>query len=433
MNEGREGYKKTKIGWIPEDWNLSKLDDLVDFKNGYAFNSNNYSDDGKIIIRMSNISIDGKLNVNEKNIKYTTERNFNELSGFHLKKGDLIMSMTDVSPDFGIVGKTAVIDDDDKYILNQRVGRIRTKINLNTRFLNYYTNSRYYLNPIHKKVTGSAQFNLSTYDIKDSVIPLPPLKEQKKIASILYAVDEKIESINKRIEGTDKLKKGLLQELLTKGIGHTEFKDTKIGRIPRSWEIKTTIETLYMKGRIGWKGLKKDEFTKEGPYLITGVHFVGNRIDWKNCFHITEERYIESPEIMVRNEDILLTKDGTIGKVAYIENLEGKASLNSHLLLLRPEIKNLLPKYLYYIFISSFFKKFINSVKTGSTLVGLSQTNFGKFEYLLPPFQEQQKIASILSTVDKELEVLQEKKGLFYTLKKGLMQQLLTGQMRVKL
>lgn len=200
---------------IPKGWKKVKLGDFIDFRNGYAFNSQKYTSDGKIIIRMSNISVNGELNVNDSNIKYTDERTFRELSDYQLKKNDLVMCMTDVSKEFGVVGKTAIIDKDDTYILNQRVGRIRPKKELDVYFLHFYTNSEYFLNDIYQKVTGSAQYNLSTADIKRSKILLPPLQEQIKIAEILSSVDEEIKKVDQEIKKTGELKKGLMQDLLS--------------------------------------------------------------------------------------------------------------------------------------------------------------------------------------------------------------------------
>ncbi len=212
----------------------------------------------------------------------------------------------------------------------------------------------------------------------------------------------------------------------TSDIAVGEYKDTPIGRIPKEWDVKSTHETLYMKGRIGWRGLKKSEFTETGPYLITGVDFIDNRIDWDNCFHITMERYLESPEIQIRENDVLITKDGTIGKVAFIDHLPGPASLNSHLLVLRPASNNIFPKFLFYILQSEQFIAFIDSIKTGSTLTGLSQSNFGKYKFPLPPVPIQHKIAAILSTVDAAIAETDTIIAKTEQIKKGLMQELFT-------
>ncbi|PAK43954.1 restriction endonuclease subunit S [Priestia megaterium] len=196
----------------------------------------------------------------------------------------------------------------------------------------------------------------------------------------------------------------------------------------KTFELLRSKDILYIKGRIGWKGLKKEEFTETGPFLITGMHFKENgKIDWDRCFHIPQHRYDESPEIMLELEDILLTKDGTIGKVAFIDELPGPSSLNSHLLVLRVEDKKrVYPKYIFYSLQSDKFKKYIEKNKSGSTIVGLSQKAFENFEFALPDYRVQKKIAQILSTVDEQIANADQLIVKTKELKKGLMQYLFT-------
>lgn len=109
-----------------------------------------------------------------------------------------------------------------------------------------------------------------------------------------------------------------------------------IGEIPAEWDLLKLKYCSYLKGRIGWQGLRAEEFTEEGPYLITGTDFENGRIQFERSYHITEERYAEAPQIQLKVGDLLITKDGTVGKMALVTELPDKASLNSHLLLIRP-------------------------------------------------------------------------------------------------
>src|ERR1017187_8483923 len=95
--------------------------------------------------------------------------------------------------------------------------------------------------------------------------------------------------------------------------------------------------------------LRSEEFTQEGPYLVTGMHFKEGRVSWDDCYHVTPERYAVDSDIHVSVGDVLMTKDGSIGKLAYIDSLPGSACLNSHVLVLRP-LKNLyVGRFLYYV------------------------------------------------------------------------------------
>src|SRR5258708_380739 len=95
-----------------------------------------------------------------------------------------------------------------------------------------------------------------------------------------------------------------------------------------NWPRTTIAESAYLRGRIGWQGLKASEFVEEGPYLVTGTDFSGGRINWADCYHVSESRYAEAEYIHLKNEDVLITKDGTIGKVALVNDCPEKAVLN---------------------------------------------------------------------------------------------------------
>jgi type I restriction enzyme S subunit len=196
---------------------------------------------------------------------------------------------------------------------------------------------------------------------------------------------------------------------------------------PKHWQSAKAEDALDATSRIGWKGLKKSDFTQEGPILITGMHFLDDgNVDWKSCFHIPQWRYDESPEVMVRPHDILLTKDGTIGKVAYVNKMPGPAALNSHLYLLRPKADRLTPRFVYHVLRSERFRDFAQVHATGSTISGLPWKAFRHFTFPVPPLGEQRKIAGILSSVDAAIEATQAVIDQLQIVKKAMMAELLT-------
>jgi len=194
---------------------------------------------------------------------------------------------------------------------------------------------------------------------------------------------------------------------------YSEYRSAKkiwLGELPSHWEVKRIKHTTYVKGRIGWQGLKTDEFIDEGPYLVTGTDFVNGRINWNTCYHVSEERYNEDPFIQLRDNDLLITKDGTIGKVAIVKELRGKATLNSGVFVTRPTTDDYLTEYLYWVLNSNIFTDFIDYSKTGTTISHLYQNVFVEFAFPVPTFGEQRTITSYLDRETNRIDTLISKK-----------------------
>lgn len=184
------------------------------------------------------------------------------------------------------------------------------------------------------------------------------------------------------------------------------FKNTDIGLIPSEWDFDTIGDSLYIKGRIGWKGLKKSEYIDKSDYrIINGSNVVNNNIDWSGCGYISEERYEESPEIMLKPNDIVMTKDGTIGKLAIIRSLEQKTTVASGLFVIRVEDNSIDVDYLYYYFSSFYFKELVKSRIEGSVIPHLYQKDLVALKLPLPDLSEQKAISKILRTLDDKIEV----------------------------
>lgn len=163
------------------------------------------------------------------------------------------------------------------------------------------------------------------------------------------------------------------------------------------WQRKQLGELAELKGRIGWRGLTAKEYTESGP-LFLSVHSLnyGDYVDFRDAFHISEERYIESPEIMLQKDDVLICKDGAgIGKVGIVGELPDRTTINSSLLLIRSG-KSILPKLLYHCLCSPYFQEIVNSRLNGATTPHLYQRDITEFPVVLPPLPEQQRIVGIL-------------------------------------
>lgn len=182
-----------------------------------------------------------------------------------------------------------------------------------------------------------------------------------------------------------------------------------IGTIPSDWKLDKIKYMANLYGRIGWQGLTSEEYIDEGPFLVTGIDFCKGRIDWNNCVHISEKRWEQADKIQIKNEDLLITKDGTVGKVAIVSDLKGKASLNSGVLLIDLKDKNS-KKYLYWVLCSDVFWTWFNYKNSGnSTILHLYQKDFNEFIYTIPELKEQKLIANFLDKKGSEINAIIEK------------------------
>lgn len=213
----------------------------------------------------------------------------------------------------------------------------------------------------------------------------------------------------------------------------TRFKRTEIGLIPDDWEIFSIGKDCIVKARIGWQGLTTSEYLKTGQYgLITSTDIIDGNINWKTCHFVSKHRYEQDDKIQVQENDILISKDGTIGKVGIARNLPFPATLNSGIFVIRAKV-NTNQTGFSLAFISDYFRGFINRLTAGSTIVHLYQKDIIHFKFPLPSNTlEQQRIAAALSDIDALIFALNKKIEKKKLIKQGAMQQLLTGKKRLQ-
>lgn len=192
------------------------------------------------------------------------------------------------------------------------------------------------------------------------------------------------------------------------------------------WPKTTIAKSSYLRGRIGWQGLRASEFTEEGPYLITGHNFRNGKVDWNSCYHVTEERYAEAEYIHVKNGDVLITKDGTVGKVVFVDDCPGRAVLNSGIFLLRCKDGSYDEQFIFHILRSGIFVKFLDDNLAGSTIQHLYQHVFEGFEFPIPPLEEQKTLAATLSTLDAAIEKSETLIAKLKQVRAGMLHDLLT-------
>ena len=321
---------------------------------------------------------------------------------------------------------------DGKFWVNNHAHILKAKSGSLTRFVHY---SLVHKN-ILKHINGGTRAKLNQSDMRDIKFLLPPLPEQKKIASILTSVDEVIEKTESQIAKLQDLKTGMMQELLTKGIGHTEFKDSPVGRIPVGWEALRLREvTIQIRdGNYGADYPKSSEMLPSGvPFLTSTV--VGNEqnIIFEKLKFISKEKHTQLAKAHIKTNDVLFTNRGAnVGNVALVPPALDDANIGPQLTFLRVDETVITPIYLYIALQANSFKEQLRQLDSGSAMnfFGIGTTE--KFLFAVPSLKEQEKISNSIFSIFKNAEVLTEKLKVLKMTKKSLMQDLLTGKVRVK-
>jgi len=417
-------FKQTKIGQVPKEWQVARLGDQSIAK----IRGN------KIINRVERVAfIPMEFVPDSRRFVNYEIRSVKEVKSFtYCERGDLLLAKITPSLENG---KQGIVPDDIPNgfaLATTEVFPIACK-DMDRFFLFYVLKFSKFRNKIISSMIGTTgRQRASKESVENLLIPFPPLPEQKKIAEILSAVDQAIEKVDQAIEKTQKLKKGLMQTLLTKGIQKgkskiQDFKDTEIGKIPREWEIKKLgdVITLCQYGL-------SIQMRQEGQYPIVKMddivngYVVADKVKYVNLDKRTFENFI------LEKGDILFNRTNSyelVGRTG-IFLLDGDYVFASYLIRLRPnyEIVNSFYLTTYLIFSG---EKLRQLATRAVHQANINATTLQKVIIPIPSLPEQQKIVQILSEVDKKLESLRDRKEKLERIKKGLMNDLLTGKVRV--
>jgi type I restriction enzyme S subunit len=262
-------------------------------------------------------------------------------------------------------------------------------------------------------------------------IKVPPLPEQKKIASILTSVDDVIENTQKQIDKLQDLKKATMNELLTKGIGHTEFKDSELGRIPKSWEVKSVSEICT--DIIDCVNKTAPVVEHPTPYkMIRTTNVRYGEIDTDNVRYVSEETFqIWTRRGVLQENDIIFTREAPVGETGLVDEPNG-LFLGQRTMLYRADPSQTNPHFLLFAFQSEYCKKQLEDMTGGSTVGHMRVPDCSKIKFLHCSKDEQDHIASSISSINNNILSLKRRLSQTQSLKKALMQDLLTGKVRVQ-
>lgn len=274
---------------------------------------------------------------------------------------------------------------------------------------------------------GAKQTNLKKEDVLKCPVFIPDIEEQSKIAALLSDIDKKIESQAALVEKLKNTKDAMFVKMFPQGdnVNPTLRFKKEDGSNYADWGKEKLNKIASPKARIGWQGMRQSEFLDFGDYyLITGTDFDNGSINFDTCCYVEKYRYDQDKNIQVHNGDILITKDGTLGKVAYISNMDKPATLNAGVFVLNNLDEKMDSLFLYHYLAAPFLMEYANQQATGGTIKHLNQKVLVSFEIPIPDKEEQIKIGKCLSDLDKEIEINQQKYEKLCDVKKALLSKL---------
>lgn len=407
----KEKYKETVVGRIPDIWKDARLADIGQIILGQSPPSATYNKKG-----VGLPFFQGKAEFGDK---YPIPTIYCSKPIKISEQNDILLSVrapvgeVNISPLRCCIGRGLAALRPSKTILNYI-------------FLYYYL--KFSKSNLQRFSAGSTFKAITGREIETFPVPVPPLAEQKRIASILSDLDDAIQKADEAIAETEYIKNGLMNELFTKGIGHKEVEDREIGKVPKAWKVIKMGEVL----ELCQYGLSV-KLAQEGEYKIIKMDNIANgRVTVDNIrFTDIDEQTFKT--FRLYEGDILFNRTNSyelVGRTG-IFDLQGEYVFASYLIRLRVKKELISPKFLtHYLIYSN--KRVRQLAARAVQQANINATNLKKLKIPLPSLTEQKKITAILSDIDKKLDLQKQKKETLIQIKKGLMNDLLTGKRRVK-
>lgn len=458
---------------IPRHWVETKISDIcIVIDAGSTPTPKQLLEKGEIqFLKVYNLNFDGTLNHENKPVYVSKETSEKILRRSISIPGDVLLNI--VGPPFGkvsIIPEILKICNHNQAIVHFRVSKV-----LKNTFLTYWLRSEF-MNQwmLRTSRRTSGQWNLSVNNCRSFNIPLPPLQEQERI---VLKIDYCFQKINKTENALNEIEalltkyresilakafRGelisqnpkdepasmLLEQIRAEQAKNLKSKKTEVPifekflesdfNIPKTWVGLSFIDLVYLRARIGWKGLKAEEYTKQGPLFLSVREFnPDGTIDFDNSAHISEERYQESPEIMLQDGDVLLAKDGsTIGKVTIVSGLKHKATVNSSIAVMTP-FPGVDSQYLFYYLKAPLFQSLVKERIQGAAIPHIFQKDLRALFIPLPPTNEQVRISKLLDKAFNEINetilAIEKKRKVLSALKISILNKAFEGSLVQKI
>jgi len=394
----KPGYKQTEVGVIPEDWEVRLLRDVVDFANGKPHEGDVDPDGRYYLITLDSIGIDGRLKPEHKRTNVLDSS---------LKKNDIVSVLSDLAHG-SLLGLCDLIPTDDTYVLNQRMGRLRLKVSASPQFVRLQINRRQ--EHFRQRGQGTSQRHVYRRDFDSLLIPFPAPVEQEAIAAALSDVDALVASLDRLIAKKRDIKQAAMQQLLTS--------KTRLPGFGGEWEVRKLDEITEV---VMGQSPLGTSYNRDG----NGYPLINGPTEFTDRYPI-KIQWTDQPTKFCKKDDILLCVRGSSTGRINIANddycigrgiaaIRAKAGTDARYVTFQVEqaVINIL------------------ALTTGSTFPNIDGKSLRAIMFLLPSLPEQYAISALLSDMDAEIAALEQKRDKTRAVKQGLMQELLTGRIRL--
>ena len=397
----KKNVPKIRFPGFTEPWEQRKVGDYYEFKNGLN-KGKEFFGAGTPIVNFTDVF--NNRGLIPKQLKGKVRLEPSEIKNYEVKKGDIFFTRT--SETIEEIGYPSVMLESCKntvfsgFVLR---GRCFLKDDpLDNLFKKYVFFTDTFRNEMLKKSSMTTRALTSGTAIKNMEFLYPSSKdEQHKIGEYFSKLDNLISLHHRKLENLKKQKKGLLQKMFPeKG---KKVPEIRFPEFTNDWEQRKLSELATIHARIGWQNLRTSEFLDNGDYmLITGTDFKDGAINYSTCHYVEKERYDQDKHIQINNGSILITKDGTLGKVAYVQGLTMPATLNAGIFNVQIRNENEVDgKYLFQYLKAPYLMNYVSQKATGGTIKHLNQNILVDFPIVLPNKFEQVKIGTFFEKLDK--------------------------------
>lgn len=407
------------MGPIPlDDWTSATFGELVHQDRPICYGvlkPGEHDADGVPLIRIVDLD-DGE--VRTRGLHQISPELDEGFARSRLEGGEILLSIQ------GTIGRVALVPPGLRGAnISRTIARIALAPGSSSEYVAQWMRSTLGQLAFDKAIVGTTRASLNIGELRKVRVPLPPLPEQRKIAAILSSVDDAIAATRKVIEQTKRVKQGLLQTLMTRGIGHTRFRQTEIGEIPEAWDVVRLGQLVHLQNG---RGFRSSEWAERGTPIIKIGNLNGGD-DFGYFDGDLEEKHV------VRTGDLLFSWSGSRGTSFGPYLWRGPTgALNQHIFRVDLKSDRVSQQFLFQKLLH-LTAAIEHSAHGGAGLVHVKKSDLVRYPLALPPLDEQGKIVKVLSRTDKLLASLETASRHLDLTRRGLMQDLLTGRVRVPL